>query len=309
MTRWGVKAVSHFFQETVESWEDWGRVFQSIPAFSELVREIYHRENLPWEPLRSLTPGTNAVFRVGDTVVKVFFPTESGLDPFPDYHNEAAVCGWLTEHAIPSPRLLARGYLEDKYRFYYIITEHIAGREAGDWLEDASPRQKTDFARRLREVLARLNRPAEGLITPVDLVQRAVENPRLEKLPAALAEDMRNRARTLETSRRVLVHGDLTGENLLVDETGNIIVIDCADACLAPAWYEFAPIVCELFRCDPALLREFAGEDREEFAERVLDSVSLHDFGADLLRETAKRAEVPMFSRLTELKEFLLERI
>lgn len=297
------------FHETIENWNDWGRVFQSIPAFSPLVREIYRRENLPWEPLQSLTPGTNAVFRVGNTVAKVFFPKESGLDPFPDFHNESAVCGWLTEKSIPTPRLLAQGKLRDKYEFHYIITEYCQGTEAGDWLQTAPPPRKAAFVRQLKDILCKLNIPADGLIAPVDLLKRAAENPRLSELPAALAEDLRNRARSLDLSQKVLVHGDLTGENLLVDEQGTVMVIDCADACLAPAWYELGPVVFELFRCDPVLLRAFAGNSRETLVERTLDAVSLHDFGADLLREAARRAGIPMFGRLSDVKKFLLERI
>lgn len=67
-----------YFSETVESWQDWGRIYQSIPAFEPLVKEIFRRESLPWEPLSPLTPGTNGVFRCGNLVVKVFFPKEAG---------------------------------------------------------------------------------------------------------------------------------------------------------------------------------------------------------------------------------------
>lgn len=301
--------MEQFFHETIENWDDWGRVFQSIPAFSLLVREIYRRESLPWEPLQNLTPGTNAVFRVGNTVAKVFFPKESGLDPFPDFRNESAVCGWLTEKSIPTPRLLAQGKIRDKYEFYYIITEYSRGAEAGTWLQTAPPDRKIAFAQQLKVILCKLNIPADGLLAPVDLLKRAVENPRLSQLPAALAEDLQNRAKALDLSQRVLVHGDLTGENLLIDEQGAVTVIDCADACLAPAWYELGPIVFELFRCDPVLLKAFAGDNREAFVERTLDAVSLHDFGADLLREAARRAGIPLFSRLENVKEFLKRNI
>ncbi len=297
------------FTETIQNWEDWGRVYQSIPAFTALAKEIYRREGLPFAPLQNLTPGTNAVFRVKNTVVKVFFPKESGLDPFPDFHNESAVCGWLTKQKIPSPRLLAQGKIGDKYDFYYIITEYFQGKEAGNWLAAAPPTDKKAFVQRLKSILCKLNVPAEGILEPIDLLGRARENPRLKKLPSALQEDLRIRAKSLDLSQRVLVHGDLTGENLLVCETGGIILIDCADARLAPAWYELGPLVFELFRCDPVLLQEFAGNEREAFVEQVLNAVSIHDFGPDLLREAAKRAGIPPFSRLEDVKDFLWERV
>ena len=118
------------FSETIQNWDDWGRVFQSIPAFTPLVREIFRREGLPFAPLQNLTPGTNGVFRCGDLVVKVFFPRESGLDPEPDFRNEAAVCGHLTKLGVPVPKLLAQGLVRDKYDFYYLVTQFCPGREA-----------------------------------------------------------------------------------------------------------------------------------------------------------------------------------
>ena len=299
---------NNLFHEKIANWEDWGKVFQSIPAFSALAEEIYRREKLPFSPLQNLTPGTNAVFRSGNTVLKLFFPKESGLDPTPDFQNESAVCGHLTGQGLSTPRLLAQGLIKDTYTFFYLITEYIEGQEAGDFLAAASPAEKRQFVRELKEILRTLNRPAEGIIPPIDLLRRAQENPRLSRLPPALAEEMRQRVQALDLSNRVLVHGDLTGENLLVTSEGKAVVIDCADACLAPAWYELGPIVFELFRCDSFLLREFAAEE-DGFAERVLNSVCLHDFGADLLRTAAEREKIPCFSTLSEVNRFLTEKL
>ena len=293
------------FSETIQNWDDWGRVFQSIPAFTPLVREIFRREGLPFAPLQNLTPGTNGVFRCGDLVVKVFFPQQSSLDPEPDFRNEAAVCGHLTKLGVPVPKLLAQGLVRDKYDFYYLITQYIPGQEAGDWLPTASPREKEAFARQLKELLALVNRPAPGLIPPVDLRRRGGENPRLAHVAPGLAEELRARARAVDLAGPVLVHGDLTGENVLVDEKGRPVLIDWADACLAPAWYELPPLALGLFQRDPLLLKLWAGEDREAFVQGVLDGLAVHDFGPDILRETAKEAGLPPFSSLEEVRRLL----
>jgi len=297
------------FHEAIANWDDWGRVFQSLDAFTPLAREIFRREGLPFAPLSRLTPGTNGVFRSGPYVVKIFFPKESGLDPRRDFENEAAVCGRLTEWGIATPPLVARGMVADKYGFYYIITEFFPGKEAGPWLSGASPQKQADFVRQLKGLLAGLNRPAEGLIPPVDLLGRAVANPRLQALPPALREEMRTRVHSLDLSRPVLVHGDLTGENLLVGRDGKLMLLDCADACLAPAWYELAPIVFELFQCQGGLLRLFAGGDKAAFIERALDAVCLHDFGAHMLRDAPLREGLPPFTNLEDVRAFLLQRL
>lgn len=297
--------MERFFHETIQNWDDWGRMFQSIPAFSALAEEIYRRAGIPFSPLSPLTPGTNAVFRCGQTVVKIFFPKESGLDPLPDFTSETAVCGFLSARDVPTPRLLSHGHVDDKYRFFYILTEFCEGEEAGEYLSHAAPEEKISFARKVKKLTGKINVPAAGLLPEVDIKQRALENTRLKALPEKLQNDMRSRAAALDVSDRVLVHGDLTGENLLVDEAGDPVVIDCADACLAPAWYELGPIVFELFRCDGRMLKEFAGPDRAAFLERVLDAVCIHDFGAYLLREAARREGMPLFPDLAAVRNFL----
>ena len=115
------------FTHTIRSWRDWSRVFQSIPAFTPLAREICRREGLPWAELTPLTPGTNGVFRCGEAVLKIFFPKESGLDPALDFSTELAAAQQAASWGVPTPPVLAHGCLQDKYRFYYIATQYSPG--------------------------------------------------------------------------------------------------------------------------------------------------------------------------------------
>lgn len=297
------------FQEEIGSWEDWAKVFQSIPAFTPLAREICRREKLPWQELSPLTPGTNGVFRCGDFVLKIFFPKEAGPDPEGDFQNELAVARWVLAQGIPTPAVVAQGWVEDKYRFFYLVTQFAQGREAGDWLVEASPLEQEMFIRRLKDLLQKLNRPASGTIVPIDLKDRARHNDRLQKLTPSLREELLARLEGLTWENPVLVHGDLTGENLLVREDGNLVLLDCADACLAPSWYELGPLVFELFRCQGSLLKLFAGVERELFVERVLDCVCLHDFGADFLYQLAQKEDLTPFTHLDQVRTVLWERM
>lgn len=297
------------FNEPIHNWNEWGAIFQSIEAFTPLAREIFRRERLAFSGLENLTPGTNAVFRAGDYVVKIFAPRESGLEPQVDYSNESAVCGALTRWGISTPRLIAHGKIQDTYLFYYLITEYCPGEEAGTWLKKANPSQLEDFIWQLKGLLQTLHRPAEGLIPSVNLLGRALDNPRLERLLVSLRDEMAERAARLNLADPVLVHGDLTGENILIGADNRPIIIDCADACLAPWWYELAPLVFELFHCRGDLLRLFEDTDPEVFVEQVMDAVCIHDFGANMLWDTAARERIPCFSHLAEVKDFLMDRM
>ena len=73
-------------------------------------------------------------------------------------------------------------------------------------------------------------------------IARAMENERFDCLHPRLVSELKARAQSLDLSDSVLVHGDCTGENLLVND-GQPILIDFADCCLAPAWYELPAAV------------------------------------------------------------------
>ena len=297
------------FNEPIHNWSEWGAIFQSIEAFTPLAKEIFRREGLAFSGLENLTPGTNAVFRAGDHVVKIFAPRESGMEPQVDYTNESAVCGALTRWGTSTPRLIAHGMIQDTYLFYYLITEYCPGEEAGTWLENANSDRLEGFIRQLKGLLQTLHRPVEGVIPPIDLLRQALDNPRLERLPVSLRDEMAERAARLDLTDTVLVHGDLTGENILIGSNNQLIIIDCADSCLAPWWYELAPLVFELFHCRRDLLRLFADTDLEMFVEQVMDAVCIHDFGANMLWDTAVREGIPCFSHLAEVKDFLMDRM
>ena len=296
------------FADTIENWRDWGRVFQSIPAFTPLAKEICRREALPWQELSPLTPGTNGVFRCGDFVLKIFFPKESGLDPEVDFSTELAASRQAMEWGIPLPRVVAQGIISDKYDFYYLVTEYSPGKEAGPWLKQATSAQRENFVTQLRELLARMNRPTNAL-PHQDLKAIVRTNERLEKLTPSLREEVLARLETLDLGEMVFTHGDLTGENLLVQTDGSFVVIDWADAHLAPSWYELGPIAFELFSGDGRLWRLFAGEDREVFLRQLLDCCCLHDFGGDFLTQLAQRENREPFRSLAEVEQVLREKM
>lgn len=68
------------FTAGIDGWSSWGKIFQSIEAFEPLVKYIFNRHNLTFTEIEHCTPGTNAVFKVGNYVVKIFAPKESGMD-------------------------------------------------------------------------------------------------------------------------------------------------------------------------------------------------------------------------------------
>lgn len=256
------------FRPVIASWADWGRCFQDRAAFTPLCMDILRREGLPPLPLTPLTPGTNAVFRSGGCVLKVFYPPQCGRDSTDDWLTEKAALQHAERVGVPVPRLLAAGAVQDRYLFRYLILQFCPGQEAGSLLPGLNATEKAAFAAAVKALLARFDRPPAVPLPRRDLAARALADRRLTRLSPGLAQDLYAMARQYAALPAtpppffapVLVHGDCTGENLLVSRengTFSLRLIDLADCCLAPAWYELPPVVFELFGGDPALVRAY----------------------------------------------------
>ncbi|HHY81471.1 MAG TPA: hypothetical protein GX505_02200 [Clostridiales bacterium] len=117
------------FTYDIYDWSSWSRVYQSIDAWQPLIKHIFQKERLPFMPAEHLTPGTNAVFKVGNYVIKIFAPAESGINCAIDIQTETFAMKRAEALGIPAPKCIACGFIEDKYCFSYLIMEYIRGRE------------------------------------------------------------------------------------------------------------------------------------------------------------------------------------
>lgn len=296
-----------YFTHTICDWPSWGAVFQSIEAFTPLIQAIYAREGLSFAPLQRLTPGTNAVFAVGDTIAKVYAPRASGQDMTADYHAERFGLKRAGELGIPAPRLLAAGRIQDAYDFNYLVLSRESGQAWGDVRDGWDPAERMRRARQVRAVTDRLDAPAAPF-RDSDALMRALACPRWAPYAPAFQEERQAYLRQRGLPNPIYVHGDLTCENLLVRPDG-LVVLDFADACLAPRAYEWAVLACDLFHFQPDLLRGYFGPRPQEVAEDLLYGLLLHDFGSGLIADAVGQpAAFPTLSHLRAKLQALLTR-
>ena len=297
----------NLFTKTVENWSDWGKVFQSIPDFAPLVDEILRREKLPSAPLENLTPGTNAVFKVGELVVKIFSPKESGLDGAADMASELFATEFAHNRGAKAPKIVASGGIRDKYDFKYIVMSFERGVPFGDAVESMSEGEKAAVGRELRRVTDRMNLPCERF-NASDPFDRSFGSGRWEKFSERFKSERFRYISTRKYDEFVFVHGDLNPDNILVDGDGSLTVLDFADALAAPICYEHALVASELFRFDSALIRGFFGEyDPKSLAEVILDGLLLHDFGGDVIEQRV--CAVGEIDCLDDLYRIILEKV
>lgn len=271
------------FTPTLSCWAEWSRYYQDREAFAPVVEAIHAIEG--WERperLEALTPGTNFVVKCGDRVVKIYAPAAVGADPGAEQAREAARIESALAAGLPTPAVLARGVVHAAYDFYYLVMPFAKGTEAGAWIKTAAPEARLGFARRLTGMLCAMHGPqARADLEP--LRQQALENPRFACYGEGFRRQAAQRLKAMPLAGAVEVHGDLTGENVLIDGD-KIILLDFADGCQAPVWYEWPPLFADLLGGDGALIRLFvAGMPRETAACTLADALLLHDFGPDIL--------------------------
>lgn len=102
------------FIKEINGWKAWGNVFQSIGDFRNLIKEIFTKESLSdIEEIANLTPGTNAVFRVGSYVIKIFAPEEAGVNSDADFNAEMQAMQRTIAMGINTPKIIAASSIQD----------------------------------------------------------------------------------------------------------------------------------------------------------------------------------------------------
>lgn len=272
------------FNERIAGKDDWSKLFLSIEAFLPLIRHIFAENALPFSRIENCTPGTNAVFAVGNYIIKIFAPPESGFGNGEDYITERFGIKRANQLGICAPKLAAAGSILDSYRFDYLVMERVFGREISDLRENLNNRDKLEIGGQLREFTALMDGSCENFNS--HKLRSADAEERWLAFPEGFRQEREEYIKTAVYSEACYIHGDLTGENLLFDGE-KIAVIDYADALIAPYELELACIICEGFRFDRSFIEGYLGGQYniKALAEECIGGLLLHDFGAFIIRE------------------------
>lgn len=303
--------MNNVFCEEIMGWETWGKVFQSIPAFEKLIMKIFKNESLNYKEISHLTAGSNAVFKVDNFVVKIFAPIESGFNTEIDYNSEILGMKRAADIGINVPNVVAASFIEDKYLFRYIIMDYIDGKDAKDILNHYSDSQKIEFVRQLKENINKMNTKFEGKYPALDVKERIFTNTRWNMFSDKIVTQIKELVRNYDMLNKVYVHGDITGDNVMITKKGMLYIIDFADGKIAPKEYEFPPILFDLFDFNKCMINEFIdGQDIEDFAEECFYGILLHEFGSyfvKLIYERVIGKEITELSDIMEIKEALVQ--
>jgi tRNA A-37 threonylcarbamoyl transferase component Bud32 len=304
------KIMKNEFLEEINDWNSWGKVFQSISAFEKLIKKIFKKENLSCKEISHLIAGSNAVFKVDNFVIKIFAPIESGMNTEIDYTCEMLGMKRALNLGINIPNVIASSCIMDKYLFRYIIMDYINGGSGRTILKNYSIGEKVDFVRQLKENINKMNTIIEINYPTVDVKEKAMANTRWNVLCSDIVAQIRELVKNYNMSNRVYVHGDITGDNVIITQNGILYIIDFADGTIAPKEYEFAPILLDLFDFDKRMIDEFIGRQNiDEFTEKCFYGILMHEFGIYFVKLICERIigiEICELTDIFKVKEALV---
>ena len=299
--------MKYIFNDDILDWSSWGLIFQSIEVWEPLVNYILKREKLPISKIENLKPETNAVFKSGEYVVKIFAPKESGFDGSIDYRSEIFALSFANSLGVSVSNLIAYGEFEDKYYFPYIIMDYINGIDFNDYSAKLNDKEKIILAKRLRDITDLLNRQCESF-NEVDVIHDLNRHKRWKKYSEKFKMERLKYLNNHIFGKKVFVHGDLCYDNLIIDRKGNIYIIDFADSVIAPQVYEHGHLATELFNFDKSYLRGYFGEYKtDNIIDLCFDGLLIHEFGGDIVSQ--KVAGINEITCLNDLRDKLYDLI
>lgn len=265
----------------ISSMDAYRRVFKDDQVWLPAIMEIAARHGLSGNPGRERL-GSNIVFGFGDLIVKLF-PRR--------WHNDfyAEIAALTAVRGLPVPEVVVQGEIGG---WPYFIVTRLSGIPAGDVWQRLERNQKGHIVAQLGEIMRTLH----SVPLPKDLRDDWDEflGKRL-----SVAKEHHNvgepwRSWILEQLRsfeeppheRVLLHGDLTGDHLLLSKSAGKWSIaglfDFGDARIGHPFYEFTVPLVEYVYGEPGLSRvllEAYGLQQEAELEASLTRYCLvHEF-------------------------------
>lgn len=294
------------FQEEINNIDTWAKVFQSIDSFKPMIQYLFDKHELPYSPIEHCIPGSNAVFKVGAYIVKIFAPMEAQVGHDMDYFTEKYGITRALRMNLTAPNLVAFGELFDKYIFRYFVLEYIDGTALSACHTLLSSEQKRWIGQQLRGFTDRLDRPCRRF-NAHDLFNSPAEM-RWKNFSTQFQTERKAYISTLSIENLVYVHGDLNRDNILIKSDGGICVIDYADGLQAPIEFEYAVLICDAFQFDSSYLQGFFGDfNKDNLIELCLRGLLIHDFGYNLILDCF--GDVNEISSIPYLRELISSKL
>ena len=307
---------SSSFLPPIESWSDWSAVFKDACLWRPVIDAICECEGIRYRSLETPRSNTNAVFILDRRlVVKIYSPFWSEFDIEPKLIEVLGLNG-----KVPVPKIVAAGRYQDRATWSYVVMEYCPGLTLNAIRSTITRGDLLSIASQVGLVARSLHHTDVSLLNGIDNVGESwddlIERRRREALTQladrravspvvveALAEILDETIAGSRRIPRVVVHGDLESDHILLKREGSewrvTSLIDFGDAKIGVRDYEWMPLWLGLFDRDAGAMRAFLGSyDRrlltdDELPQRIMAWTLLHDFGTEAVIDLLEKTHTP----------------
>ena len=277
--KWGqVDMDKCLFNETIIDHVSWERCGQSY-AFMPLLKYIYEINHIKFGEIISI-PGVTGVFRMDDTITKLFYPPETKLEYAGFYNTELLAMQFCKNAGVLTPEMICTGIVHDRvYSFPYIVMVNIDGVEANEVTCGYSKSEKIEFSLKLKEIADKIHIP-----TNIDIPHyndpMKMDNQLWNIMPESFREDRKQYLTRVKFTESVFQHGDLWDRNIIIDKQARLHLIDFSESLIAPSYYDFGPMILNN-GLDPVRLEAYFGNYKNDaFYDMLTMAWLLNWFGA-----------------------------
>ena len=279
------------FTKEIYDWESWGQVYHDIEAFKPLINFILTDENIPLGTIEKLKPGTHGVFKIGDYVIKIFAPIESGYDSTNEFLAEIEGVNTAKKRKVLTSNIIKKGSVKDKYQFHYLIMAYIDGKTLGDIKSTLNSNQKKEIGKKLRDIVNKLNYQCDD-IDQTSVIERTLNSPKWVGAPKEILEVQEQLLKQISSTKKVYCHGDLTEDNIIITDQLDVYILDFADAVCAPFIYEYAPLIVDAFSFDKDFIEGFFGVmNINELLSITIHGLLIHEYGYQTIKTCFKNVK------------------
>jgi hygromycin-B 7''-O-kinase len=214
------------------------------PAFEAIAA----RHGLAASELTHLDKGTHLVWATRRNIIKLFVPLW-----IEDASIETTLLEMVAGTTLPVPQLEAQGELDG---WPYVVMSRVAGEHIGVAWRTLDDVGRSRLAAHLGEAMALIASLPQYRLQARAITQDALIAERLERISVDQRERGGDESLEIELRRfladlpplmpadDVVLHADLTDDNVLVSGDRVTGIIDFADAFVGPSTYEFAAPAC-----------------------------------------------------------------
>lgn len=282
--------------------DDWKDFIAENSAIDEIAKNILKECAISPQKFERINVGTNAIFDLGDTILKIYASYEETQHAWLDCRREIILSNLLKNAPFCVPSIIRTGYICDRYKMYYNILKKFNGLHSffsGKYNSDL-PEYNT-YIKGLHKVIQYINNIPINIHT-AQFYSKPIRN--FDKNNDEYSQYLRNYFSNNIFNLGV-VHGDLSETNIYLDYKENIVVLDFEDWMYAPTIVEYPTICFELLKTPQNIQAFFNYTSLNNFIEMLIAGVLLHNESNRFLKNISlQMGKSNKFLTISDLNSF-----